>query len=345
MTAHWLVKYRGYCFCLNKRAFVATLLLSAILLGLSIQCVVSGSQLLTISDLLVWGQGESLTPLQQKILTDIRFPFVLTALFAGGCLGASGAVFQAVSRNPLGSPDILGFTAGAATGAVWHIVFVSQAPWGVALSAFGGGCVTAFIIYISAIKGQVLHTSRLILVGIGVGATLTAITGFMLVKGDLDNAMLATLWLYGSLDGRQWGHAFTVILGLVFGLPLLILLKRAIVLTEMGDAMASSLGVNIPLCRLVSIFTAVILVSLATASVGPIAFIALGAPHLARGITGQRLPVVSSSLVGALLLLLADRIRFLVPVLENQPVGRITALIGGLYLIVLLIRQQKTSPF
>ncbi|MEP1384683.1 MAG: iron chelate uptake ABC transporter family permease subunit [Paraglaciecola sp.] len=303
--------------------------------------LVSGSKLLDFSDVIRFVLGEGLTPLQHKILIDIRLPVVLTALAVGASLGASGAVFQSVSRNLLGSPDVLGFTSGAALGAVYHLIAIGQQPLGVALFAFLGGCVTAAIIYFGALKTGTLNTSRLILVGIGVGATLTAITSFLLVKGDLDNSMQATMWLAGSLDGKNWDHVLTAMGGSILGVPILMCLAKPLNLAEMGDALALGLGVNIALSRHLSLLVAVLMVALATAAAGPIAFIALGAPHLARLFVGSTLPIVTSALTGAALLILAHRVSSVFTIAENLPIGRITAILGGVYLIVLLVNQNR----
>ncbi|MBN8934526.1 MAG: iron chelate uptake ABC transporter family permease subunit, partial [Rhizobium pusense] len=140
-------------------------------------------------------------------------PRVLVAVFAGASLGVSGAVFQSVSRNPLGSPDVIGFTTGAATGALAQIVIFGGGPLAVALSAVLGGLVTATLVYLLSFKQGVTGGYRLVLTGIGAGATLNALNGLMLVKGSLDNAIAANLWLAGSLDARNWDHALTVVAG------------------------------------------------------------------------------------------------------------------------------------
>lgn len=345
MTAPFLLRAGSFSFFVYQRVLLVQCLLFFLLAALCLHGLMSGSNLLTWQDVTGWMAGNGLAPLPAKILIDIRLPVVLTALGVGGCLGAAGAVFQSVSRNSLGSPDILGFTSGAATGAVYHLVFISQSPAGVAGFAFLGGCFTALVIYLFAIKGQVLQTGRLVLVGIGTGATLTAFTGLLLVKGDIDNAMLANLWLLGSLDGRQWGHVFTVMAGLFTGLPVLMLLAKSLRLTEMGDAVAFGLGVNVQLSRHAGLAISVLMVSLATAAAGPMAFIALGAPHIARALTGLSLPLFTSSLCGAVLLLTANRVSAVLPLVSQLPAGRVTAILGGVYLIVLLLRQHKKGAF
>ncbi|RVU82859.1 Fe(3+)-siderophore ABC transporter permease [Leucothrix sargassi] len=341
MSQSFLVQFGEYSLVFNRRSLLVLGLLWVSCVALAISSLVTGSNLLSITDLSSALSGGSLNPLQKKILWELRLPRLVTALFAGAALGLSGAVFQSISRNPLGSPDVLGFTSGSAVLAVSYIIFIGQSHIGVGAAVLLGGFTTAFIIYLLAIRGQALSSMRIILVGIGVGATFSAVTGLLLVKGELESAMLANLWLSGSLDGRQWGHALLILCGVLLCYPIISWQKKSLQMTEMGEMLAGSLGVHVQRSRLLSLFTAVILVSLATAVVGPIAFIALAAPHIASGLIGRhQLPILASGLIGALLLLLADTASKYSSITAHLPVGRITAVVGGCYLIGLLMWQK-----
>lgn len=281
------------------------------------------------------------------VVRNLRLPRVITALFAGAALGLSGAIFQSVSRNALGSPDVIGFTTGAATGAIVQIVVFQAGPLQVATGAVLGGLATAVVVYLLSVKGGVTGGYRLILIGIGVGAVLSAVNGLLLVMGDLDNAIAANAWLSGSLDARTWGHALPVMVGTLALLPAAVALGRKARLMEMGDDVASQLGIRVERTRLALIFVAVLLAGLATGAAGPIAFVALAAPQLAVRVTGAQgrggasIPVVSAALMGALLLVLADVVTQLLPVTATVPIGRVTGIIGGLYLIWLLTRSKQ----
>ena len=277
-----------------------------------------------------------------KIVLDIRLPRVVTTVFAGAALGLSGAVFQSVSRNALGSPEIIGFTTGAATGAITQIVIFDAGPVTVSLGAVSGGLATAVVVYLLSVKNRVTGGYRLILVGIGVGAVLQAANNLLLVTGDLDSAVTANFWLAGSLDARGWEHALPVMTGVLVAIPLLLALGRRATLMEMGDATASQLGIRVERTRLQLIAVAVLLAALATAAAGPIAFIALAAPQLATRLTrAPGMPVLTAAVTGSALLLLADVLARSVPVLATAPIGRVTGVVGGLYLIWLLARTKQ----
>lgn len=276
-----------------------------------------------------------------RIIRDIRLPRVITACGVGAALGVSGAIFQSVSRNVLGSPDVIGFLTGAATGAIGWIVLVGSSPLAVAAAAITGGVLTAILVYVLARRDGVVASHRLVLVGIGVGSVLSALNGLLLVRGQLDNAVMANLWLAGSLGARNWGHALPVALGVLLLTPLAILCARPLRLIEMGDDMARQLGVRVERSRLIAMGIAVVLAALATGAAGPIAFIALAAPQIARSLTrSSDVPILTAALVGAVLLMLADALTQALAFNATLPIGRVTGLIGGLYLAWLISRSK-----
>jgi len=278
----------------------------------------------------------------EQVVRHVRLPRLLTGFFVGAALGVSGALFQSVSRNVLGSPDIIGFTTGAAAGALAQIVLFGGVPTAVASSAVMGGLATAALVYALSVKSGVSGGYRLVLTGIGVGAVLTAFNGLMLVKGDLDDAIAANLWLAGSLNARTWQHVHPVMLGCLVIVPLAAFLARPLSIMEMGDDVARQLGIRVERTRLLAVFCGVLLASLATGSAGPVAFIALAAPQLVRRLTRSRgVPVVSAAIMGACLLVLADLIAQAMPFQIVIPIGRMTGLVGGLYLLWLLTRARQ----
>lgn len=279
-----------------------------------------------------------------RVVHGIRLPRVVTAIAAGAALGVAGAVFQSVSRNALGSPDVIGFTTGAATGALTLIVVFGASAGQIAFGALIGGVATAAVVLALARRGGALRGRQLILVGIGVGAVLSAVNGLLLVKGDLDSAAQANLWLAGSLDARGWEHAAPVAIGVVVALPLVLVLARSADVVEMGDDLAGQLGVRTERVRLALVAIAVTLASLATAATGPIAFVALAAPQLARRLTrDDHLPAVSGAAMGAALLVVADLVTRVLPVSFSVPIGRMTGVIGGLYLLWLLLPSRRRA--
>ncbi|GGM43289.1 FecCD family ABC transporter permease [Microbacterium saperdae] len=269
-----------------------------------------------------------------------RMPRALTALLVGAALAMSGAVFQSLSRNPLGSPDIIGFTTGAATGAVAQIVLFGGGVLETALAAVAGGLVTAVVVYLLARRDGVSGGIRLVLVGIGVGATMSALSALLLVRADINDATLAQVWSSGSLTGRGWPHAISLIAALAVLTPMLMACARSIAFIEMGDDTAQALGVSVERRRLQALILAVIAAAIAVAAAGPIAFVAFAAPQIARRIApapGVQLGV--SALTGALLLLLADLLAAHLDIGLRTPVGLVTSLLGGMYLLSLLARR------
>ncbi|MGO3327310.1 FecCD family ABC transporter permease [Gordonia sp. (in: high G+C Gram-positive bacteria)] len=277
-----------------------------------------------------------------RVVNSVRLPRTLTAALAGAALAVSGSVLQSVSRNALGSPEIVGFTTGAATGAIMQIVVYQAGDLQVALGAFVGGVLTAVVVYLLSVKGGTTGGYQLILTGIGVGAVLQAVNDFLLAYGGLDEAVQANVWRAGSLSLRGWGHVTTVGVACLVLIPVVgVLAKRASIM-EMGDDLAAQLGVRTGRTRLVLVFTAVFLAAAATAACGPIAFVALAAPQLVNRLTGsQSVSVVGAAAMGACLLVVSDIVSQTLPVQAAVPIGRVTGVIGGMYLIWLLTRKDK----
>ncbi|HHA2734554.1 TPA: FecCD family ABC transporter permease [Stenotrophomonas maltophilia] len=330
---------------LHPRALLVPVSLLALVALLGLWTMTMGHIELSAPQVLkiLLGQGEG--GVGERIVLGIRLPRLMTAVFVGAALGTSGAIFQSVSRNALGSPDIIGFTTGAATGALLRIVLAGPGSLEVAMSAVAGGLGTALVVYLLSARGASVGGYRLILVGIGVGSVLTALNGLLLVKGDLDNAIAANLWLAGSLAARNWAHAGSVMAGVLLLLPVVLALARPLAVIEMGDEQARQLGVEVERVRLSALFCAVVLAALATGAAGPIAFVALAAPQLAARLAGANGPcIIGAAAMGSCLLVAADLLTQALPTRITLPIGRTTGIIGGLYLLWLLSRPQRRYP-
>lgn len=288
----------------------------------------------------LFGAGDNATA--ERIILRVRLPRVLTALCVGASLGMAGAIFQSISRNALGSPDVIGFTTGAASGAIVQIILFDAGPLSASLAAVVSGVCTALVVFVLAMKGGSTGGYRLVLIGIGVGAILSGLNTILLVSGNLDQAMTAQLWLAGSLNTRTWSHLIPAALGLVAIMPIAICYARRVNILEMGDDMASQLGIAVERTRLLMVMAAVGLTAIATAAAGPISFIALAAPQLARRLTGSPdIPLLVGAVMGAVLLLAADLVSQRLPLNLNLPIGLTTGLLGGLYLLWLLARNRR----
>jgi iron complex transport system permease protein len=275
------------------------------------------------------------------ILLDLRLPRISLAVLAGAALAVSGAVFQSLSRNPLGSPDIVGFTTGSASGAVLAIIAFGGGSGAAAASAVVGGVLTALLVYgLAAVGGGAV--GRLVLVGIGISAMLVALNSYLISRARLDSAQAAAVWLVGTLNGRGWDYVRLLGLALLVLTPMLFLVGRQLPMLEMGDDSAHALGVRVGRSRLLLVVLGVGICAVATAATGPVAFVALAAPQITRRLTGAAgLQLVPSAVTGALLMVVSDFAaqRLLAP--AQLPVGVITGGVGGVYLAWLLSREWR----
>jgi len=275
------------------------------------------------------------------VVTEWRLPRALMALLIGAALGVSGAIFQSLMRNPLGSPDVMGFNTGAWSGVLVAMVLFGQHLTAIALAAMVGGILTSLLVWLLAWRNGI-ETFRLIIIGIGIRAMLVAFNTWLLLHASLETAVTAGLWNAGSLNGltwaKTWPSAPLMLLMLVFAG----LLVRRMRLLEMGDDSACALGVSVERSRLLLMLVAVVLTAASTALAGPISFIALVAPHIARRLSGTaRWGLTQSALCGAVLLLLADIVAQQVFMPYQLPVGVVTVSLGGIYLIALLIQESR----
>ncbi|MEU5881536.1 iron chelate uptake ABC transporter family permease subunit [Spirillospora sp. NPDC047279] len=283
-------------------------------------------------------------PADSFIVNEIRLPRAVTGLAVGAALGMAGAIFQSLSRNPLGSPDLLGFTQGSATGVLAAIVLFGAGSLAAAAGAVAGGILTGlFVLVLTGRHGA--HGQRLILVGVGVAAILTGVNGYLITEAELTDAARAVLWITGSLDGRDWADAAPVLVALAVLIPLVMVgCGRQLRMLEMGDDAAHGLGVRIERVRLVLLGAAVLLAAFAAAAAGPVNFVALTAPQLARRLTRAPGPnLLPAACLGAAMLVTADFAGQRLFPGHQLPVGVVTGLLGGGYLVWLLATERKTG--
>ncbi|MEV0015680.1 FecCD family ABC transporter permease [Streptomyces tendae] len=271
----------------------------------------------------------------------LRLPRAVLALSAGLGFGLAGVTFQTMLRNPLASPDIIGISAGASTAAIAIVIF-SLGGTEVSVVAIAAALGVALLVYTLAFRDGVAGT-RLILIGIGVSALLDSVTSYVLSQAgewDLQEAMRR---LTGSLNGTTWDETVPTVLAVLVLGPVLLSRARNLSALSLGDDTASALGVRVERTRVVVIVAAVGLIAFATAAAGPIAFVAfLSGPIAARLVgTGGSL-LVPASLVGALLVLVADftgQYAFD----TRYPVGVVTGVLGAPYLVYLIVRTNRAG--
>lgn len=276
----------------------------------------------------------------RTVVMEWRLPRVLAAVVFGAALGVAGAVFQSLTRNPLASPDIIGFSTGSYTGALIVIILINGTYLQLAAGALIGGIATAAIVYLLAWRRGV-QGFRLIIVGIAISAVLGSFNTWLMLTADLDTAISAAVWGAGSLNGIGWeqatlGSAIIAVLLLIGAL-----LSPALRQLELGDDAAKATGTRAEPVRLTVMIIGVALTATVTAAAGPIAFVALAAPQIARRLA--RTPgvtVAPAAFTGALLLIAGDvTAQHLLP--TALPVGVVTVVIGGGYLVWLIIHEVR----
>ena len=336
---------------IRPRTAIVTVAAGVIALGLAIVSLGIGDFSLTPAQVLqvLLGAG---TAREELIVTTLRLPRAALALVVGAALGVSGAIVQTTARNALASPDLLGITSGASAGAVAVIVLGGSGgqaagllrsvgvPVAAVLGGLGAAAVVALILRVVDANGV-----QPLLVGVGVSAFFGGLVSWMMIAASIDDAARANVWLTGTLNGRGWTELW--VLTVVTGVALLVVVPASARLMPLalGADVARGLGVRLGPSLAVLLLVAVALASTTTAMLGPIAFVALVCPHLARLACGAaRPPLAASAALGALLLTVADlAARSAIPSVQ-VPAGAITALIGAPFLLWLLVHTRSEAP-
>lgn len=340
---HLIIRVGSIVLRPERRALVVGAMIVMALFVVGIAAMLIGDYPLSVRDVLAAINGTNADYLANYFVRDIRLPRVVTALLVGAGLGTSGSIFQSISSNALGSPDIIGFTTGAATGALVQIIVFEAGPGSVAVGALIGGFATAFVVYVLAWR-KGLAGYRLVLVGIGVSAVLQAVNSLLVVRASLTSAQTAAQWLAGSLNARGWVEVGLVGVSVAILLPLALWMSRALGAMVMGDDLATGLGVKVERTRLCMIVIGIALVSIATAATGPIAFVALAAPQIARKLTrGSGIGIGAAALMGAVIVLVGDVVAQRIFAPTQLPVGVVTGSLGGVYLMWLLVTEWRRN--
>lgn len=321
-----------------SRALWSVIALFVVLMISSLTAVWLGVFPVSIQSILnaVFGSDRT-DPIERMIIVDSRLPRILVAIGAGAAFGLGGAMFQTMLRNPLASPDVIGFSAGASCGALAALILTGGF---VLPGAIVGGLATAFAVTLLAWKGG-LHPYRLILIGIGASLVLSALADLLMSRLDAKVAADMAKWLIGTLNARDWNDVRLVWIGLLILMPLALWLQFPLARLAMSDDTATGLGVALTPARLTITATGVGLVALAVSVAGPLPFVAFVAGPIARRLVkGGVRRFLAAAVVGALVVLLADTLARMVPVVQ-LPAGAFTALIGAPVLMWLLVVQFR----
>lgn len=318
-----------------------TLLIGAVALVVVVVSLWTGTVSVSLWDTLRAAVGIDTGTGADFIVGQLRAPRVYTAALVGALLAASGALMQSIARNPLASPDLLGVSAGAAAGAV-ACIYLTQttssldlAPWAVL-----GAMTSAALVILLGSRGR-LEPFRMIIAGIGINFVATAVTTLLLTKIPDNVVPQAYAWIVGSTNARTWEHVWMGVASCLVIVPIGLFMARRLRVLEMGDDLAAGLGLRPGRLRFTALAVAAVAAGLAAALVGPIAFIALVAPAIARRLTrSPGITVAASVLVGVVLTVAADLAARELLGSVQLPVGLYTSLIGGPYLIYLIVRSK-----
>ncbi|RKN12113.1 iron ABC transporter permease [Streptomyces radicis] len=325
----------------RRRALLAGAV-GAVLLGVAAAAALAGDRSLLVGDLLLWARGEA-GPLVNTVL-GTRIPRVVAALLAGVALAVAGATIQAVTRNPLADPSVIGVAGGASVGAVLVVTYAPLAGfWALTGAAGAGAAVAAAVIFALSARGG-FASDRLVLVGVGVSYVTTALVTTLIVATDPFSAAKALTWLSGSTYGRSYEHLLPLGLVCLVVVPLAWAGHRHLDLISIDEDTPRVLGLNVPRTRLALLACGVVLTGTAVAAIGMIGFVGLVAPHAARTLLGRRhrwvIPV--AALLGGALVVLADVLGRAVIAPDQLPAGLLTAVIGTPYFLWLLHRTRAT---
>jgi iron complex transport system permease protein len=337
-----VLRWGGLSLRLHVRTVIVSALLLVTTLAGALVALCLGDLPLTVPEVLLAFAGRQ-SGIVETVVLQWRAPRVLAAVVFGAALGVSGGLFQSLTRNPLASPDIIGLSAGSYTGALIVIIVLGGGTYLVAAGALAGGLIAAALVYLLAYRDGI-QGFRLIVVGIGLAAMLGAVSTLLVLRARLEIAMTAAIWGAGSLNRIGWAEALPTVLLIAVVLLVIGSLAAPMRQLELGDDAARALGIRAEPVRLALVVCGVALTAAVTAFAGPIAFVALAAPQIARRLTGSAgTALVPAALLGALILVVSDVVaQHLLP--QPLPVGIVTIVVGGGYLVWLLVREARKRP-
>lgn len=327
-----------------KRTLLVCLALALMLLIVCLAASLMGSERLPVTAALcaIFRDGSAcgLSPEQGAILLDLRWPRILLAASVGASLAAAGAGYQALLRNPLAEPYLLGISNGAAVGTMIALVFLGTQAWTRSLMAFAGALCATFVVYRLARGRTGASPERLILAGVIVTTFLSSAIVFITTMMDATRIRSFNFWLLGDLSGSTSSLLAIAIVSTVIGAFVLAAHGRSLNLMMLGERDAFDLGVEVGRVRLIVFLAASLLVGASVAASGSVGYVGLVVPHLVRLSLGSdnRTTIPAAALAGALFVVVADTTARTVIAPRELPVGAITALIGAPLFVYLLRR-------
>jgi iron complex transport system permease protein len=336
---HYTLRWGVVAVRINVRALSLSALTAVILTFLIIWAVTLGTIDLPMLDVAsaIIGRADERTEL---VVRTLRLPRILAAALVGAALAVSGTIFQGIARNPLVSPDIIGINSGATLFAMGAMILGIGAT-SVPMAAFLGAMAASILIYILSWRNGI-DTNRMILVGIGVGAVIGAGTTYLTIRFPVEVVRPAVVWSMGSFYATNWDDVLLMAGTVLILLPLGMLLMDLLQSLQYGDVLTRSLGIPLERTRLVLIAVGCGLSAVSVSIAGPIGFVALIIPHMARMIAGPPTPssLLFTALLGANMLLVSDIVaQHALSV--SLPVGIVTGAVGAPYFLYLLYRYNR----
>ncbi|MBR4504837.1 MAG: iron ABC transporter permease [Candidatus Methanomethylophilaceae archaeon] len=331
----------------RRRSLLAVLVLTAALALGYVLCITIGSVRMPLADVWAALTGNA-NWADEMIVCDIRAPRVACAALVGAALSLSGLAMQALFRNPMASPSVLGISSGASFGAAFHIAYGSAiilSSFGTMLCAFGMAMATMLLVYgLAYKKAGGVQTTMLLLAGMAVSALFSGFTSMIEFFSDADTVTSIVFWMLGSFDGRSWSDLRIMLPPIILGIALVAFNARALNLMTAGESKAKALGVNVRRVRLMVLIGSSVLVATCVSFCGVIGFVGLIVPHIFRTLVGpdHRRLVPICLLGGAVFLMLVDTFaRGAMPPYE-LPVGTVTSVIGAPFFLWIL-RSRKNE--
>jgi len=324
----------------SHRRFVIALVVAGVLLAVAILVgILAGSLWLRTGDLALWLQGTAPDLIARSL--DERAPRVAAAVIAGAALALAGCVVQGTVRNPLAEPGILGITAGAGLGAVTIVTSFGGSRPLLIVAAVVMALLTFGLIALLSWRGGLLP-DRFVLVGIGFGYGLSALTTFLLLRSEPWNTPRILTWLSGTTYGRTAADVLPVAIAILVALPILFALRRHLDLLAIDEDTPRILGIRLERTRLLLLTISAVLAALSVVAIGAVGFVGLVAPHLARALVGARHGriIPTAMILGALLVVVADTLGRTLIAPAQLPAGLMIALVGGPYFVWLLRRSR-----
>jgi iron complex transport system permease protein len=334
----WRVAAAGWSVLVDRRAARAAAVLGGLVVLAVAGSLAVGTAHVSLLDTLpaALGRGDARDVL---LVQRLRLPRVIAGVLVGAALGIAGVLLQTLARNRLATPDTVGLNDGATAFAVASVVAVPTSLGPPALALVGAATAAALTLALAGGAGQ--RGYRFLVVGLGVGAALGALTQLLLARAPIDAANQAFPWTVGSLNTRSPLAVALVGAGVAGALPVAVVLGRQLRMVRLADPVVVGLGLRVGRVRVAVIAVAVVTAGLSIAAAGPLGLVALIAPEVARKAAGPRsVAVVGSALAGALVVVLADLLGRTVAAPVELPVGIVTAVIGGPYLLWLLLTTR-----